>query len=384
MPDQQDYGAKAEPQLVPQSLRVYRHFMMDTHTGHLWRMGNGLLDRDGRFAEMDRAYQATELHHAVCQKSRGGWYASVPPPEGHDAPNRDCTCGFYASYAPETDFYPGQSWGEEYCKEFIANRPGRRDKEEAADYVIVRAVVEMQGRVIMGRLGVRAEKMKIVAVAIDWSKHMYEDRPGREVASIDWSSPGDILRIAGRGQPVFVDSFWSNKSWKTGMPPRGEKRYVFDTSYNVWDMKDDDPVIPVKVLDNVSEVEDKVRRQLVKYGVKFYTDVDKMHAEHPKPDLSALGLEPESEPPEISPYTVTVTANGNIVLDPATVKRVFGANPSSSYSLPSGGYTPRKKKPKKKRFADIRNDVIRNALEAKQNRQAPPGTGIDRRKGRLR
>jgi hypothetical protein len=69
-----------------------------------------------------------------------------------NAPDIECTCGFYASYSPDTDFFSGSRamwWG-------VPKPP-------------IFAVAEASGRVLMGSKGVRAEKMEVKALAVDLS-----------------------------------------------------------------------------------------------------------------------------------------------------------------------------------------------------------------------
>lgn len=69
-------------------------------------------------------------------------------------PNIKCSCGFYASYSPGTDFFEGMK----------THRYG-------LPLPPVFAAVEASGRVLMGTKGVRAEKMRVVALALD-EEHM--------------------------------------------------------------------------------------------------------------------------------------------------------------------------------------------------------------------
>ena len=55
-------------------------------------------------------------------------------------PNEACTCGFYCTYYPSQDFF------------------------ERSD-PMPRAVVEVEGRIILAEKGFRAERMKIIAVS---------------------------------------------------------------------------------------------------------------------------------------------------------------------------------------------------------------------------
>src|SRR5690606_32568059 len=63
-------------------------------------------------------------------------------PTEHKSPSKDCTCGFYASYDPETDFYPSFRWGRAYTR-----LAGAEDYE---DFAVVKAAVEVSGTVVMG------------------------------------------------------------------------------------------------------------------------------------------------------------------------------------------------------------------------------------------
>lgn len=170
---QDDYHG---PALVPGTLRAYRHFNLpsrEDECDHLRAAGvygvkylstkdeyyeahcntekrkeeliqytSTTFDEEGGkgYRISDRLLQQYhELWEQIAEELRASY---------HPAPHADCRCGFYASYDPTTDFYPGELNGR-----------------------MVRAVVELSGRVVMGTKGVRAERMKILAIAPDY-KHI--------------------------------------------------------------------------------------------------------------------------------------------------------------------------------------------------------------------
>jgi len=144
----------AEAVLVPGVLRAYRHFKIwpDGHPfmgsafrGLGRRTDTRLWSCNAMFTSAP-TYLGAGPHAAACTKIPFPFTEGTGPcPEG-TAPNPRCACGFYAYYDPKHDFYP------------------------AASGWFVKAVVELSGRILMGSLGVRAERMTIRAIAPDRSK----------------------------------------------------------------------------------------------------------------------------------------------------------------------------------------------------------------------
>jgi hypothetical protein len=225
-------------------------------------------------------------------------------------------------------------------------------------HIMVRAVVEVTGTVVMGSRGVRAEKMKIVAFAIDWDKYLSI----REVMLQE--EPIEISTFADR-DPVYLPN------------RRVETRFVRG-----------EPTTQVRATSEkaVIEVAEEV-------GAKFYRSVSDMYAEHPEPDLSGLGIEPAPSPVELedpwsgwqspSPFVshlnrmrssfqaqqVTYAATQKAIADlQQALKGILDATEAATAPAP-----PRAK-------PRGMPDRVWQALEAKRNKPAPPGSGIDRRK----
>lgn len=165
-PSQRDYGHEgSETPLVPGSLRLYRHFR--TVRNELYPMNNS----NGTNPYRRPAYMEAgpQVYVAECRKAISGtanWAQSVVTARLHidtahgESPAKNCSCGFYAHYEPTTDFYPDMDWN-------LALGDNFGDDQR----IIVKAVVEGIGRVVMGTKGVRSQKMKIVALAPDWTKY---------------------------------------------------------------------------------------------------------------------------------------------------------------------------------------------------------------------
>lgn len=367
MTEQHDYGKASDPEraLVPGALVAYRHFQLDLKYGRLLPMNV----RPSKQTALQDAYRPADiggywdeeagfsinppLHEAICNRFNRP-YVMFPgeqerPPHGK-APVKNCSCGFYASYDPATDFYPSFTWGKEYAEEV--------GSEEFASVVIVRAAVELTGRVVMGTKGVRAEKMKILGLAIDWSKYV-RPRPAR-YADQFYYIPGKPL---GGGWLGPYDRFDVERN--VGRPG----------------------LLP--------ETESHVQSIAIMYGARYFAEVNRMYDAHPKADLAALGVTEEPD----NPYD-----SGGWM---------FGVNRMAAKQAQAAAYVPPAPKPKPqagiKGFSmtlaikdemtkfladafDIPADVIdskpetakERALRLKRERPAPPGTGIDRRRGKLR
>jgi hypothetical protein len=379
MPSQKDY-LDGESQLVPNSLRVYRHFLVSTHTEGM---------RSVSTRGLRRSYQPrsnpvlTAMNHksseysdmepggvakATCRRSGqyAWWYqgdqTTKMPPVGHqDIPNVHCTCGFYAHYHQATDFYEDTAWTwapDLRYDEIDYMLADHGSVGFVEPHIMVRAVVEVTGTVVMGSRGVRAEKMKIVAFAIDWDKYLSI----REVMLQE--EPIEISTFADR-DPVYLPN------------RRVETRFVRG-----------EPTTQVRATSEkaVIEVAEEV-------GAKFYRSVSDMYAEHPEPDLSGLGIEPAPSPVELespwsgwqspSPFVshlnrmrssfqaqqVTYAATQKAIADlQQALKGILDATEAATAPAP-----PRAK-------PRGMPDRVWQALEAKRNKPAPPGSGIDRRK----
>lgn len=199
MPDQTDYGTQDSPDtLVPDSLRAYRHFL--AYDGQLWPCNGPTfeeprrnpyyrppgyvefpLDHAGIYFDIDHPYSwqgrtsRPMVFKSECKKARGydpvinSFQAFVTNEFSyplHPAPEAGCSCGFYAHYSPAEDFYPSAKWGWDDYGYTTFHAPDFYGKT-----TMVKAVVEMSGKVVMGTRGVRAEKMDICALALDWSKY---------------------------------------------------------------------------------------------------------------------------------------------------------------------------------------------------------------------
>lgn len=184
MSDQTGYGIQGEhhePKLVPAALTAYRHFFLYKKAEN-----SGLPALVPMAPHTEAAYGTYHVpwsewgsgkpatFHAECH-----WSEDEPRHEGSPAPQLDCSCGFYAHYFDGTDFYPYTKWYP------------RQESGWTAGKIMVRTVVELSGRIVMGHLGVRAEKLTIKALAIDWDKARESDR----VSRYETSSFGEIYPV---------------------------------------------------------------------------------------------------------------------------------------------------------------------------------------------
>lgn len=368
-PDPKDYGQEGDATaLVPGSLVVYRHFQVDLEAGTLLPM-NYRPPRRGRYHPpefRDSRYRifgdhANGTYTAECIKVSPSAYMAHAFKVGmgfkHEkSPTVWCTCGFYAHYDPETDFYPSHRWGRLYNR--LAGT------EELANLVVVRAVCEVSGTVIMGTLGVRAEKVKILAFGIDWAKRI---------------------------QPSAVDryNFEQNRRYAEWMESEGAPlgRGQFSRKWGPDEVEDDAFVVT------------SVERVAQSYGVKHYGRVSDMYADYPKPDVSALVEEqPEPEPvPEQWEFGFDTTPIGNAPVNwgrISTVKEVLGDIFGTQIALYSQGVkfdTRRARGPSPTQvwvdelmLPSSEATQFERVMLKKRNKSAPPGTGIDRRRGKLR
>lgn len=232
-PERQDYTS-GESTLVPGTLTVYRHFQADLQSGVLtpmnysprWAAHNGAPATPGQSPYPPPWKGRPITYQADCN-------IYVRSSSDHKTPGKDCTCGFYASYDPETDFYPNYRWGaalvQLLCEEF-----------GLGSVALVKAAAEVSGTVVMGRLGVRAEKMKILGFTIDWAKK-----------DSVWSIDGKQYRPTGRDQETVLAA----------------------------------------------------RSLALLYGVTYYDSAEEMVAAHPKADVSALGVDTAPREPQAQTFT---------------------------------------------------------------------------------
>jgi hypothetical protein len=158
----------------------------------------------------------------------------VPP--AHSAPGNGCSCGFYAHYDSSEDFYRGSRWNP------------------TEGFAYVRTVVELSGTVVMGTKGVRAEKMRLKAMAVDWDKM--------------W----DPIR---RAVPPDVIGLWpQNVNQPQGLG-------YWQDNYTSWTIRQAVP-------NDHEQVTWAVEKASRIYGAEFHEDVEPMYKAHPRPDISNL------------------------------------------------------------------------------------------------
>lgn len=335
-----DYGtADSQSQLVPSALTVYRHFAIDTLTRRITPMNYNPESYAGQKTLYKRG-----VNRAVCARY-GWWYADASTPDSHDSPHAECTCGFYAHYDPNTDFYPGTYWGRDYAT--LYGRP------EFRNTVIVRGVAEVTGKVVCGRLGVRAEKLEIKALAVDWAK--YQGSRERRYSVDPYDVGGYLPHSSGSG--------WA--------------KYFREPEFRVTDSDE---------LER-RDVKAHARHIAEAHDVLFYEDSSLMYAAWPKPDLSALGITEEK------PYRDTFAmwsaqAAAYVPTPPPPSLKQWGKIKGQSATLTildEAGAEITKVAVKDIDIDPIEPETVKEkALRLKRNRPAPPGSGIDRRRGRLR
>lgn len=382
-PEQRDYGhpESEDRALVPGTLTVFRHFQADLRSGVLMpmnyspRQGSGFGPRPGQQPYTRPAQNLTgrwwvddpdeprpepeqPVYQAQCDKLwRINHVTQYKQRPDHDAPDKQCTCGFYASYDPETDFYPSFRWGRLYSE--IVGATGYED------IAIVKAAVEVSGTVVMGRLGVRAGRMKIVGLTLDWAKRI---RPG----DIDGGGP-----YGWRRDPYFGGSTQS--------------RYVvYNHQTGEYEMRQ------VEVKDE-SEAKDIAEAHALAsgYGATYYSSVAEMVEAHPMADVSALGVDTAPRPSEdyvglqAQLYSQMFTAQQiaqveQAMKDASKVFQQATASISASFDIDADLLFGKSKKPKRRKpKGGTMPEYLARALESKRKRQAPPGSGIDRRKKKL-
>lgn len=328
MPKARDYGHADSSTLVPGSLTVYRHFMANegrllpmnynpSRAARGWPVSGAHRPYDCPPLRVDGLMSEPEVYEAECSKI-GNYRARLAGDESHQAPEQSCTCGFYAHYAPDTDFYPSHFWGKAY-----ARAVGQR---KAEDTVILRAVCEVTGTTVMGRLGVRAQKMKILGLTVDWDKHV---EPQSDMGEGSWVYSTDA-----------AEDFYR---------------------MTLGDVERDD----------VGYITNQMSVLAFRYGVEYYADADAMVEAHPPADIEALGVDtnpPFSRQVKMSAYEILKAQQA-----------LYASLAQGSISVSTMAFNNSAPKPKPPSM----NEMWAAALEAKRNREAPPGAGIDRRKRKL-
>ena len=381
-PEQRDYGHRESEDraLVPGTLTVFRHFQADLRSGVLMpmnyspRQANSFDPRPGQQPytrpmqnlvagwldgpDGPRPEPEQPVYQAQCDKLWRVAHSGFPTTglrREHDAPDKQCTCGFYASYDPETDFYPSFRWGRLYSE--IVGATGYED------IAIVKAAVEVSGTVVMGRLGVRAGRMKIVGLTLDWDKRI---RPG----DIDGGGP-----YGWRRDPYF------------GGSRSTQSRYVV---YNHHTGEYEMHQVETKDEDEARDIAE-AHALASGYGATYYNSVAEMVEAHPMADVSALGVDTTPRPSQdllgmqAQLYGQMFTAQQIAQVEKAMkdaskafqqvaasfdvdADLIFGKPKQQKRRKPKGGTMP---------------EYLARALDSKRKRQAPPGSGIDRRKKKL-
>lgn len=356
-PSQGDYGSGNDNAMVPGSLTVFRHFGINLRTGNIVPMNHrpqrlvsdGFVDRltgyPYRTPQFIYPADPGRTYEALCTRSpyTAPYGAAAPP--GHKSPHLRCTCGFYAHYSQTEDFYETMFWGREYCADI--------HKGGFEDMAYVLAVVEASGTCIMGRRGVRAEKIKIKAIAIDWSKYR------------------NPMRRAGRPRIGYARDKYA------------PDQVVSEYDYRYIPSNEPDP-------DEFAEVTDQVARVCSRYGVDFYLNKQDMYDRHPEEDVSALGVDTSPRPePEITFFQwasgqgvsrATALQQQAAIYDAAAKAAEVAKTLADTFK----GLTASLGIIDEMVVLDEVETAKEKALRLKRNRPAPPGTGIDRRRGRLR
>jgi hypothetical protein len=355
VPSQKDYGDASDSTLVPSALRVFRHFAVDIDKMHITPMSyrppvNGFYTSMSRRRQSPYPRGRGQKFEAVCTRGR----ATLLDDESakHKSPQKDCTCGFYAHYKQSTDFYDSSSWGRDY----VTNDLGQ---PRMANTVLVRAVCEVSGTTIAGWRGVRAEKMEIKAMAIDWGKYRSSSRPRYREDTDVYLKRGDL--------------------WSTT------------------------PYYPERVDIERDIITTAVARVADDYGVEFYERHEDMYADFPEQDVEALGI-------DTTPRARAVNGPGTVVfyqqmmaqaqaqadaaaaaaralqklLDDIVPRQPRPRGLTADFAIVDELFsTPKQVRTHPKRPPVVPVTAYERALANKQQRPAPPGTGIDRRKRKL-
>lgn len=127
-------GSKELPKsFVNGKLRVYRHF-------GLLGEGEDVMKPIGLKPMGQSSYNEQSEIYPYDNDFRASCHLSSGKGADHVVPVHSCTCGFYASYSPDTDFYSTHTGYRAF------------------------AAVRVSGRVIMGSKGVRAERMEFEGI----------------------------------------------------------------------------------------------------------------------------------------------------------------------------------------------------------------------------
>lgn len=361
-PTGRDYGDEDSRALVPGTLTTYRHFMLDLDRGVIapmsWQPGRaGGMGSYGYGNPAQQPYRPMdEVHVAMCAR-RSGYRSALIRVQQEEmeaqtgrlhekSPTEWCTCGFYAHYDSETDFYPSFRWGKAYAR--ISGR------EDLVNVVAVRAVVEMSGTCVMGRLGVRAEKMKIVALTVDWTKQMQDQQVQQ------------VRRSAEMSVNYMYRSPWSLSTVDLEEP----YDYFIDGGAEEYDADEER-----------ARIENRVASTAMAYKARYYDDVAEMYEAHPKADISALGVDTTPRPKESwDAFMTGAPGFANLQTQMYSMGQVVGRT-NQAMRLWVDSLFKEESKPKPKPSVP---QSIQDIIDAKANRPAPPGSGIDRRRGRIR
>ncbi|GGR51513.1 hypothetical protein [Streptomyces roseolus] len=325
----EDYGsASAESTLVPGSLIAYRHFALVPQNQTLAPMA------DPEVSVYDVRYRHEGRFRADCFRLR-------PPPSwrvfpslmggSHKSPVIDCTCGFYAHYSSKTDFYVGCSWtpateDELFSSSYLPSwqpRTGLYGYSSARGFAILRAVVELSGRIVMGRRGVRAERLKVRALAVDWAK-------------VDHTATEQRVELDPPGFPFHL----------------GRRDLNYDASMRI---------VTGPKQEIQAQYELYARKAADLYEAEHFLDPKVMYEKYPEPDLEALGIKKE-RPAEPSLRWQL----GQVSVAAQAAAAGFNKLTAAHTAPEAADDTP-----------------MARAIEAKKQRPAPPGTGIDRRRRKL-
>lgn len=137
-------------EIYPGTLRGYRQFRFRRHHNLLRPMSQLLFS----------SYEDHDLYEG----SSGTWFSAKCSKyhnwhKDHKAPYTDCDCGFYINYAP------GQAFFNFTRKEATSLSGGYYSHvyPELLRSVVVYAVVEAAGKIVLSQKGFRAEKMRVIA-----------------------------------------------------------------------------------------------------------------------------------------------------------------------------------------------------------------------------
>lgn len=158
---------------------------------------------------------------------------------------------------------------------------------------------------------------------------------------------------------------------------------------------------PAGLREDESELAERGTRRIAdRYGVTWYQSPEDMVEAHPKADIEALGVDTTPRPnpmvqgisfaKAVSGMTATLNAQMSAYVQSLqqarsgldAISKAFGMTVHADGTVAFYD-KPKSKQQKKRPIKKVGNEVARRAIEAKQNKSAPPGTGIDRRKRKL-